>query len=199
VGRISDLAGVNEGDAIYKQIATAVGASTDVADFGDSSELTGPCGGFAFSYNGDGKLIDAAADLGKELPLTLSFKTKVSGEMSSQNLAPCIGNGWVEFEGGFPLATVPGIVGTLFLAGGLIRPAVQLPPRHDMEGIAMTTTLGARRRVGSFRPAPRREDPAARGASDDHRRAAEPLIGVSPSTSRACGSSGVRDRCRPSG
>lgn len=195
-GQPGDL-DVTEGDAIYKQIASAVGASTDVADFGDGSELTGPCGGFAFSYDGDGKLIDAAADLGndsppvdllenqqaftsgnpfkvdtrgvvayfgfspqtgdgprnhkwtiktagvsldsggdsngdaknrnaglvdlgKELPLTFSFKTKVSGEMTSENLPPCIGNGWVEFEGGFPLATVPGIVGTLFLAGGLI-------------------------------------------------------------------------------
>jgi hypothetical protein len=198
---------VTQGDAIYKQIAAEVGKSTAVADFGDGSELAGPCGGFAWSYDGDGKLIDAAADLGtdqppidlldnkqaftsgnpfkvdtrgvvvyygfapqtgdgprdhkwtiktagvsldsggdtnneaknrnaglvdlgKDLPLTFSFKTKVSGELISQNLAPCTGNGWVEFDGGFPLATVPGIVGSLFLAGGLIgllfnsRPAV---------------------------------------------------------------------------
>jgi hypothetical protein len=188
---------VTEGDALYLRIASEVGKSTDVADFGDGSELTGPCGGFAFSYDGDGKLLDAAADLGndsppvdlldnkqaftsgnpfkvdtrgvvayfgfspqtgdgprnhswtiktagvsldsggdpngdaknrnaglvdlgKELPLTFSFKTKVSGEMVSQNLAPCTGKGWVEFEGGFPLATVPGVVGSVLLLGGLI-------------------------------------------------------------------------------
>lgn len=188
---------VTEGDAIFKRIATEVGKSTDVADFGDGSELTGPCGGFAFSYDGGGKLIDAAADLGNddgpidlldnkqaftsgnpfkvdtkgvvayfgfapqtgdgprnhnwtiktagvsldsggdnngdgknrnagivdlgdELPLTFSFKTKVSGELTSQNLAPCIGKGWVEFDGGFPLTTVPGVVGSVLLLGGLV-------------------------------------------------------------------------------
>lgn len=188
---------VTQGDLIFKQIAAEVGKSTAVADFGDGSELAGPCGGFAWSYDGDGKLIDAAADLGtdtppidlldnkqaftsgnpfkvdtrgvvvyfgfapqsgdgprdhewtiktagvsldsggdangdaknrnaglvdlgEDLPVTFSFKTKVSGEMISQNLAPCTGNGWVEFDGGFPLATVPGIVGTIFLAGGLV-------------------------------------------------------------------------------
>jgi hypothetical protein len=188
---------VTEGDALFRRIATEVGKSTAVADFGDGSELAGPCGGFAFSYDGDGKLIDAAADvgddegpidlldnkqaftsgnpfkvdtrgvvayfgfapqsgdgprnhswtiktagvsldsggdnngdgknrnaglvdLGKELPLTFSFKTKVSGELVSQNLAPCTGKGWVEFDGGFPLATVPGAVGGALLLGGLI-------------------------------------------------------------------------------
>jgi hypothetical protein len=188
---------ITEGDEIYKRIASEVGKSTAVADFGDGSELTGPCGGFAFSYDGDGKLIDAAADvgddsgpidlldntqaftsgnpfkvdtrgvvayfgfapqtgdgprdhnwtiktagvsldsggdqnasgknrnaglvdLGKELPLTFSFKTKVSGDLASTNLAPCVGKGWVEFDGGFPLATVPGAVGGALLLGGLI-------------------------------------------------------------------------------
>jgi hypothetical protein len=188
---------VTEGDALYQRIAAEVGKSTEVADFGDGSELTGPCGGFAFSYDGDGKLIDAAADmgndsapidllenkqaftsgnpfkvdtrgvvayfgfapqsgegprdhkwtiktagvsldsggdsngdgknrnagivdLGEELPLTFSFKTKVSGELTSQNLAPCNGKGWVEFDGGFPLTTVPGIVGGVLLLGGLV-------------------------------------------------------------------------------
>jgi hypothetical protein len=195
-GQPGDL-DVTEGDAIYQKIAAEVGKSTAVADFGDGSKLTGPCGGFAWSYDGDGKLIDAAADvgddqppidlldnkqaftsgnpfkvdtrgvvayfgfapqsgqgpldhnwtiktagvsldsggddnadgknhnaglvdLGKELPLTFSFKTKVSGELISKNLLPCSGNGWVEFDGGFPLATVPGIVGSVFLLGGLI-------------------------------------------------------------------------------
>ena len=54
------------------------------------------------------------------MPLDFSFKTKVSGELISKNLSPCHGSGWVEFDGGFPLATVPGIVGGVLLAGGLI-------------------------------------------------------------------------------
>jgi hypothetical protein len=33
-----------------------------------SSSLTGPCGGFAYSYDGDGKLIDLAFDLGDGSP-----------------------------------------------------------------------------------------------------------------------------------
>ena len=188
---------VTQGDTIYQQIAAEVGKSTAVADFGDGSELSGPCGGFVWSYDGDGKLIDAVADLGndsppidlldnkqaftssnpfkvdtrgvvayfgfapqtgdgprehswtiktagvsldsggdenanaknrnagivdlgEELPLGFSFKTQVSGELVSENLAPCLGDGWVEFDGGFPLATVPGIVGSVLLAGGLI-------------------------------------------------------------------------------
>ena len=59
---------VTKGQAIFEQIATAVGKSTAVADFGDGSKLTGPCGGFAWSYDGNGKLIDAAADLGDDQP-----------------------------------------------------------------------------------------------------------------------------------
>jgi hypothetical protein len=155
---------VTEGDALFRRIASEVGQSTEVADFGDGSELTGPCGGFAFSYDGDGKLIDAAADLGDasgpidllenkqaftsgnpfkvdtrgvvayfgfapqsgdgprdhNWTITFSFKTKVSGELVSQNLAPCTGKGWVEFDGGFPLTTVPGAVGGVLLLGGLV-------------------------------------------------------------------------------
>ena len=71
--------------------------------------------------NGDGKNRNAGiVNLGDELPLTFSFKTKVSGELRSQNLAPCIGKGWVEFDGGFPLTTVPGVVGSVLLLGGLV-------------------------------------------------------------------------------
>jgi hypothetical protein len=66
-GQPGDL-DVTQGDAIYQKIAAEVGKSTAVADFGDGSKLTGPCGGFAWSYNGDGKLIDAAADVGDDQP-----------------------------------------------------------------------------------------------------------------------------------
>ena len=178
---------VTQGDAIYKQIAAEVGKSTDVADFGDGSELTGPCGGFAWSYDGDGKLIDAAADLGNDTPpIDLldnkqaftsgnPFKVDTRGVVVYFGFAPQTGDGprnhewtiktagvsldsggdpngdaknrkpvwWISqglpvtslkrrsagvlpnshrasarvgscFDGGFPLATLPGIVGTVF-------------------------------------------------------------------------------------
>jgi hypothetical protein len=38
------------------------------AGTGGSSSMIGPCGGFAYSYNGDGDLIDAAADFGDAGP-----------------------------------------------------------------------------------------------------------------------------------
>lgn len=202
---------IDEEDARFLQFVEVFGASTEVADFGDGSQLTGPCGGHAFSYDGDGQLIDAAfdagddappidltnsgpgvpqqaftssnpfkvdtagvvlyfgfyplegegprdhrwtiktegisldsggdpnpngknrnagiVDLGKELPFGFSFKAKVEGEIMS-DLAPCFGKGHVDFQGPFPLATVPGAVGTVTLLGGLFgllfnsRPAI---------------------------------------------------------------------------
>lgn len=38
------------------------------AETGDGSKLTGPCGGFAFSFDDEGNLIDAAYDLGDDAP-----------------------------------------------------------------------------------------------------------------------------------
>ena len=59
---------LTEADAMYGQLAAAYGASTAVDDFGDGSTLTGVCGGFAYSYDEDGELIDAAADWGDDDP-----------------------------------------------------------------------------------------------------------------------------------
>jgi hypothetical protein len=59
---------ITKADAIYGQIAELVGLTTAVADFGSGSRLTGPCGGFAYSYDDDGFLLDAAADLGDASP-----------------------------------------------------------------------------------------------------------------------------------
>jgi hypothetical protein len=55
-------------DEMYGQLADAYGASTAVPDFGDGSTLIGLCGGFAYSYDEDGQLLDAAADFGDNNP-----------------------------------------------------------------------------------------------------------------------------------
>ena len=59
---------LTEADALYGQLADTYGASTAVQDFGTGSELTGVCGGFAYSYDEDGQLLDAAADWGDDNP-----------------------------------------------------------------------------------------------------------------------------------
>jgi hypothetical protein len=59
---------LTEADALFGQLADAYGASTTVEDFGTGSELTGVCGGFAYSYDDDGQLLDAAADWGDDNP-----------------------------------------------------------------------------------------------------------------------------------
>lgn len=53
------------GAAEFDRLAGAVTPPTEVSG---SSSLTGPCGGFAYSYDGDGVLIDAAMDLGDDGP-----------------------------------------------------------------------------------------------------------------------------------
>lgn len=52
-------------EAEFDRLAAAVAAPGSTST---SSSLTGPCGGFAYSYDGDGVLIDAAMDLGDESP-----------------------------------------------------------------------------------------------------------------------------------
>lgn len=59
---------LTEADEEFKQLVVLYGESTAVADFGSGSELTGTCGGFAYSYGEDGVLIDAAMDVGDNDP-----------------------------------------------------------------------------------------------------------------------------------
>ncbi len=183
------------GDGLYGQLAEAVGLSTDVADFGSGSQLTGPCGGFAFSYDNDGEILDAAFDAGddnppvdllsgeqaftssnpfkvdssgvvayfgfmplegdgpedhsweiktsgisldtggdpnnnfknrnrgivdleNDLPFKFSAKVKVEGLLTSQNLAPCFGQGHVEMIG--PLFGPVGVAATALMLGGFM-------------------------------------------------------------------------------
>lgn len=185
---------ITEGDAMFEQILETVGST--VEDFGEGSKLTGPCGGFAYSYDGDGELLDAAADFGDDrapvdlldgsqaftsgnrfkvdtrgvvvyygfsprdgdgprdhrwtiktsgisvdsggdpnadgknrnsglidladqLPFSFSANVRVTGNMTSANLAECVGEGHVEFVGNGVLDPV-GIGGLVLLGGGLV-------------------------------------------------------------------------------
>ena len=72
---------------------------------GDSSSLTGPCGGVAFSYDSDGTLIDAAYDAGTDgPPVDLidggqaftddnRFQVDTNGSVSYYGFAPLSGEG----------------------------------------------------------------------------------------------------------
>lgn len=65
-GDADDLS-TDETGQIIDRMLTLVG--DDPAASGDgSSELTGTCGGFAFSFDDDGELIDAAYDAGDDAP-----------------------------------------------------------------------------------------------------------------------------------
>jgi hypothetical protein len=59
---------IDEADAIYGQLAGLAARTAATSRAGDGSGLTGPCGGFAYSYDRHGFVVDAAADLGDEAP-----------------------------------------------------------------------------------------------------------------------------------
>lgn len=54
--------------AEFGQLASLYGQSTNVANFGDGSQLTGLCGGWAYSYDKNGVILDAAFDVGDDFP-----------------------------------------------------------------------------------------------------------------------------------
>jgi hypothetical protein len=58
-------------------------------------------------------------DLGEDLPVKFSAKTTIKGELTSDNLAPCIGEGNVEFIGN-GLTDPVGIAAMVLLGGGLV-------------------------------------------------------------------------------
>jgi hypothetical protein len=186
---------LDEADMLFGQLVELTGLSTEVDDFGSGSTLIGPCGGFAFSFDSDGRRIDAAVDggddgppldlleggqaftsdnpfrvdtrgvvvyfgfsprsgdgpmdhrwsiktsgisldsggdpntsgnnrnagvvdLAEDLPVKFSAKVKVEGEMTAENLAPCVGKGHVEFIGN-GLTDPVGLAGLALLGGGL--------------------------------------------------------------------------------
>ena len=59
---------IAEADAVYRRLAALAVVATPAGELGGDSRLTGPCGGFAYSYDADGFLLDAAADLGDRSP-----------------------------------------------------------------------------------------------------------------------------------
>ena len=59
---------IQEGDARFGDYVVLWGETTQIADFGDSSKLKGQCGGFAWSYDSDGQIIDGAFDAGDDEP-----------------------------------------------------------------------------------------------------------------------------------
>ncbi len=59
---------LTEASEEFGKLVSLYGQSTAVADFGDSSVLSGPCGGWAYSYDKNGDLLDAAMDVGNANP-----------------------------------------------------------------------------------------------------------------------------------
>ena len=198
------------GDARFGRLVELYGASTAVGDFGTGSVLTGPCGGYAFSYDEDGVLLDAAMDVGdgqppldmldggtaftagnpfkvdtrglveyfgfaplndegpmnhswfiktsgisldsggdpnsagnnrnegivdlaEDLPVKFSAVIKVEGEMTSSNLATCVGQGHVEFIGNGLLDPV-GLAGIALLSGGVFGLLFNARPAYTFKG-----------------------------------------------------------------
>ena len=58
-------------------------------------------------------------DLGEDLPVKFSATTKINGELTSDNLAPCVGEGNIEFIGN-GLTDPVGIAAMVMLGGGLV-------------------------------------------------------------------------------
>ena len=72
------------------------------------------------SANVDGDNRNAGTvDLGADLPVKFSANTKINGELTSDNLAPCVGEGNVEFIGN-GLTDPVGIAAMVLLGGGLV-------------------------------------------------------------------------------
>lgn len=185
-----------ESSAEFGRLAAIFGQSSQPDFAGTGSTLTGLCGGYAYSFDSNGDLLDAVMDAGddgapidlldggqaftssnpfkvdpqgivqyygfspetgdgpvnhewaittngisldeggdpnteltnrkagivdldEDLPVTFSAKIKVSGEMTSDNLPPCVGEGHVDVQGN-GLVDPVGLVGLALLGGGLL-------------------------------------------------------------------------------
>jgi hypothetical protein len=92
----------------FDRLVTLLSQSTTVASFGDGSQLTGFCGGYAYSYDQDGKLLDAALDVGDDgPPIDLldgvqaftsgnSFQVDTQGVVAYFGFSPQTGDGPLE-------------------------------------------------------------------------------------------------------
>lgn len=93
---------LTEANARYRAYASAYGESTEVADFGDGSELSGPCAGYAYSYDSDGELIDAAMDIGTDDPPFDLLDAGFGQAFTSGNPFKVDTNGVVLYYGSMP-------------------------------------------------------------------------------------------------
>ena len=59
---------LTEANEEFGRLVEIYGQSTQVPSFGDGSQLTGVCGGYAYSFDKNGSLIDAAMDVGDGNP-----------------------------------------------------------------------------------------------------------------------------------
>lgn len=59
---------LTEASAEFGELVILFNESTFVEDFGDGSQLTGVCGGWAYSYDENGDILDAAFDIGNNDP-----------------------------------------------------------------------------------------------------------------------------------
>ncbi len=96
---------LTEADAEFRQLVVLFNESTFVGDFGTGSQLTGPCGGFAYSYDENGERIDAAMDAGDgDPPVDLldggqaftssnPFKVDTRGVVTYYGFSPQAGDG----------------------------------------------------------------------------------------------------------
>jgi len=59
---------LTEANEEFLRLVALYGETTDVGDLGTGSRLTGLCGGYAYSFDQDGDLLDAALDVGDDGP-----------------------------------------------------------------------------------------------------------------------------------
>ncbi len=59
---------LTKGDEEFGKLTALFDQNTIVTDFGDGSELSGVCGGWAYSYDSNGDLLDAVFDAGDNNP-----------------------------------------------------------------------------------------------------------------------------------
>jgi hypothetical protein len=96
---------LTEASAEFGRLVALYDQATEVLDFGDGSVLTGPCGGWAYSYDKNGQLLDAAMDVGNgDPPLDIldggtaftadnPFKVDVRGVVEYYGFSPESGDG----------------------------------------------------------------------------------------------------------
>ena len=99
---------LDESDLIFGELVEDFGITAETSDFGDGSKLTGPCGGWATSFDENGDILDMAFDAGDAAPpidvvdggqaFTSSnpFKVDTRGVVAYYGFSPRAGDGPIE-------------------------------------------------------------------------------------------------------